>query len=85
MNQPDQETMDDPLFDALNEVWEHVLMAYKQVDDGKTVMLYDIQERRIYSYQYEGFKSDMSQSPRLRWRSNTSGPLPQANGRVRAR
>ena len=60
MNQPDHEEMDDPLFDALSEVWEHVVMAYKQVDDVKAIMLYDIQERHIYSYEYEGFKSEMS-------------------------
>jgi len=51
---------DDPLFDALSEVWKHIVEGYLQYEDGKPVMLYDIQEKRIYAFQYKGFKSEMS-------------------------
>ena len=50
----------DYLFDALSEYWEHVVVAYKQCEDKRPIMLYDIQEKQIYAYQYEGFKSEMS-------------------------
>lgn len=54
------EHTDDPLFDAMAEHWEHIVEGYLQFEDGKPVMLYDIQEQRIYAFQYEGFKSEMS-------------------------
>ena len=53
--------MDDYLFEALSEYWEHVVVAYKQCEDKRSIMLYDIQEKQIYAYQYEGFKSEMSE------------------------
>jgi hypothetical protein len=59
--QPPKETdTGDYLFDALSEVWEHIVTGYLQYEDGKPVMLYDIQDKRIYAYQYEGFKREMS-------------------------
>jgi hypothetical protein len=51
---------DDYLFDALSEYWEHVVVAYKQCEGKRPIMLYDIQEKQIYAYQYEGFKNEMS-------------------------
>ncbi len=53
--------MDDYLFDALSECWEHVVVAYKQTEDERPIMLYDIQEQQIYAYEYEGFKNEMSE------------------------
>ena len=53
--------MDDYLFDALSEYWEHVVVAYKQTEDERPIMLYDIQEKRIYAYEYEGFRNEMSE------------------------
>ena len=60
VDQPDAEDTDDSLFDALSEVWEPIVTGYLQFEDGKPIMLYDIQEKRIYAYQYEGFKNEMS-------------------------
>ena len=34
--------------------------GYLQYEDRKPVMLYDIQEQRIYAFPYEGFKSELS-------------------------
>ncbi len=53
--------MDDYLFDALSEYWEHVVVAYKQTEGERPIMLYDIQEKQIYAYEYEGFKNEMSE------------------------
>ena len=50
----------DYLFDAMTEYWEHVVRIYRQFEDKRPVILYDIQERRIYACPYEGFKSEMS-------------------------
>jgi hypothetical protein len=57
--------MDDYLFDALSEYWEHIVVAYKQSEDERPIMLYDIQEKQIYAYEYEGFKSEMSAESQL--------------------
>jgi len=60
MDQPDTKETDDPLFDAMAEHWEQIVAGYKQFEDKRPVMLYDIQENRIYAYPYEDFKNDMS-------------------------
>ena len=57
--------MDDYLLDALSEYWEHVVVAYKQLEDKRPIMLYDIQEKQVYAYYYEGFKSEMSVESQL--------------------
>ena len=57
--------MDDYLFDALSEHGEHVVVAYKQFEEETPIMLYDIQEKQIYAYSYEGFKSEMSVESQL--------------------
>ena len=57
--------MDDYLFDALSEYWEHVVVAYKQFEDKRPIMLYDIQEKQICVYPYEDFKSEMSVESQL--------------------
>ena len=60
MDQPEPKDTDDPLFDAMAEHWEHIVTGYLQYEDNKPIMLYDIQEQRIYALPYEGFKSEMS-------------------------
>ena len=51
---------EDYLYDALSDYLEHVRAAYKQYEDKRPVMLFDIQEERIYAYGFEGFKSELS-------------------------
>jgi hypothetical protein len=36
-------------------------MFYKKFEDKKPVMLFDIQEQRIYAYPYDSFKADLSE------------------------
>ena len=57
---PHEGNSGDYLFDAMAEYWEHVVRIYKQFEDKRPVMLYDIQEVRIYACPYESFKSEMS-------------------------
>ena len=54
------EQTDDPLFDEMAEHWEQIVAGYKHFEDKRPVMLYGIQENRIYAYLYEDFKNDMS-------------------------
>ncbi len=55
----------DYLQEAAEENWPYILMAYKQFEDKKPVVLYDIQEERIYVYPYADFLSEMSEKSRL--------------------
>ena len=57
---PQDSDSGDYLFDAMVEHWEHVVRIYEQFADKHPIMLYDIQEQRIYAHEYEGFKSEMS-------------------------
>jgi hypothetical protein len=57
---PHESDSGDYLFDALAEYWDHVVRIYKQFEDKRPVMLYDIQEVGIYACPYESFKSEMS-------------------------
>lgn len=50
----------DYLYEVLSDYLEHVRVAYKQHEDKRPVMLFDIQEQQIYAYGYEGFKSELS-------------------------
>ena len=60
MAQPDQEEIHDPMFDAMAEHWEQIVAGYKQFEDKRPIVLYDIQEKRVYLYPYEDVKNDMS-------------------------
>ena len=52
--------MNDPYLDVVYEQWEHILMWYNLFADKRPVMLYDVQERKIYAYPYQEFKADLS-------------------------
>ena len=54
------EPMTTPFLDAVAEHWENIVAGYKQFEDKRPVVLYDIQEQRVYLYPYEDFKNDMS-------------------------
>ncbi len=56
--------MDDPFLDAVAEHWENIVAGYKQFEDKRPVVLYDIQEQRVYLYPYEDFRTICRQSPR---------------------
>jgi len=51
----------DYLLEAAEANWEHILMMYKLFEKKKPVMLYDLQERRVYAYPYPEFKSELSE------------------------
>ena len=53
--------MNDPYWDLVCEHWSDILMWYQLFASQKPVMLYDVQEQRIYAYPYKEFKADMNQ------------------------
>jgi hypothetical protein len=55
-----QAMSDDYLLDAALEHWDMILKAYKLFQEQKPVVLFDIQEQRIYVYPYEDFKEEMT-------------------------
>ena len=54
------EQTDDPMFDVMAEHWDKIVAGYMQFEDKRPIVLYDIQEERVYLYPYEDFKNDMS-------------------------
>jgi hypothetical protein len=50
----------DRLLEAACEHWSTILKAYNEFKDKKPIILYDIQEKRIYAYPYAEFKKDLS-------------------------
>jgi hypothetical protein len=55
----------DYLLDAAQENWPHILAAYRQFEDKKPVVLYDLQELRIYVYPYADFLRDLSEKSQV--------------------
>jgi hypothetical protein len=52
-------------WDAVGEQWDNILGLYKQFEDKKPVMLFDIQEQKIYAYPYNEFKSELSERSQI--------------------
>jgi hypothetical protein len=55
----------DYLLDAAEENWPDILMMYRRFEDKRPVVLFDIQEKRIYAYPYADFSSDLSERSQL--------------------
>lgn len=55
----DSEEGDDPYWEMVMEYWEDILKCYLKYADKKPIMLYDVQENRIYTYAYPGFKDEL--------------------------
>ena len=52
--------MSDPYFAMVQEQWATILRAYMDFEEKKPVILFDIQEAKIYAYPYHDFKADLS-------------------------
>jgi hypothetical protein len=51
----------DYLVEAAKEQWFNILKTYARFEEEKPVMLFDLQEQRIYAYPYEDFKRELSE------------------------
>ena len=53
--------MRDPYLKLVQQQWHNIRMTYNLFAEKKPVMLFDIQEQKIYAYPYEAFKADMNE------------------------
>ena len=51
----------DYLLDAAEANWPHILRMYRLFEEKRPVMLYDLQEGRVYAYPYAEFRADLSE------------------------
>ena len=51
----------DPYWNILRKNWTHIYFLYERFADKRPVMLYDIQERRVYAFPYKEFRADLSE------------------------
>jgi hypothetical protein len=51
----------DPYWKILHENWPHIHRPYKAYAGKHPVLLYDIQERRVYAYPYQEFLVELSE------------------------
>jgi hypothetical protein len=51
----------DPYWDVVQSLMQNILTIYEQYREKKPVMLFDMQEHRIYVYPYLDFKHDLSE------------------------
>ena len=51
----------DPYWDVVQALMQNILTIYEQYREKKPVMLFDMQEQRIYVYPYLAFKDDLSE------------------------
>jgi hypothetical protein len=60
-NRPrDQPQPRDPLYHAVCEHSELILWAYARHEDQQPILLFDLQQRKLYVYPYEPFKAELT-------------------------
>ena len=52
--------MSDPYFKAIQEQWPNIRGLYMTYASKKPIILYDIQEKKIYAYPYKEFRAEIS-------------------------
>jgi hypothetical protein len=52
--------MDDPYLEAIEEQWPNIRGLYSICESERPVILYDIQEKKIYAYPYREFRAELS-------------------------
>jgi hypothetical protein len=53
--------MYDPYLEMVYDEWDHIMALYTMVAARRPVMLYDVQDRKIYAYPYKEFKADLNE------------------------
>lgn len=51
----------DALLDVALEQYGNIVMMYEMFEEKQPVMLFDIQEQRIYAYPYKEFRDDLNE------------------------
>jgi len=52
--------VDDPYLVAIYEQWPKILGFYQLFASKNPIVLYDLQEQKIYTYPYKEFKADLN-------------------------
>jgi hypothetical protein len=52
--------MSDPYFNAIQEQWPNIRGLYMTYGSKKPIILYDLQENKIYAYPFKEFKAELS-------------------------
>ena len=52
--------MSDLYFKAIQEQWPNIRALYMTYESEKPIILYDINEQKIYAYPYKEFKAELS-------------------------
>ena len=52
--------MSDPYLETIQEQWPNILRLYEAFKKHNPVMLYDIQENKVYAYPYKEFRAELS-------------------------
>jgi hypothetical protein len=52
--------MSDPYLETIQEQWPNILRLYEAFQKHNPVMLYDIQENKVYAYPYKEFRAELS-------------------------
>src|ERR1700730_6511801 len=52
--------MSDPYLKAIEEQWQNIRALYMTYEKKHPIILYDLQEEKIYAYPYKEFKAEMS-------------------------
>ena len=53
--------MSDPYLEAIQEQWPNIRGLYSMYESEKPIILYDIQEKKIYAYPYREFRAELSE------------------------
>jgi hypothetical protein len=54
--------MSDPYFEAMQEQWQNIRALYMMYENKRPIILYDIQENKIFAYPYKEFRAELSKS-----------------------
>jgi hypothetical protein len=54
--------MSDPYIEAMQEQWPNIRALYITYENKRPIILYDIQEKKIFAYPYKEFKAELSKS-----------------------
>jgi hypothetical protein len=54
--------MSDPYFEAVQEQWPNIHALYMMYENKRPIILYDLQEKKVYAYPYKEFKAELSEN-----------------------
>ena len=61
MEEVEMAKVKDPYWRVVLKNLDDIAMLYGEFEERKPVMLYDIQERRVYAYPYSEYRKELSQ------------------------